>query len=137
MSIVGALRRGQRAAERLMVDQCLIRRRTGETTGPGGVITPEYEVLYGPDLEPYRGKCRLQQPTGTAQEQESGEANVLLIRFELQLPVSAVGLQADDEVLMTASVHDSDLPGREFLIRSVAHKTHAVMRRLQLEERTS
>lgn len=130
MDVAAVLERGRAAAETLMVDECIIRRRTGESIGPGGVITPDYETVY-------QGKCRMQQPTGTAQEQESGEANLLLVRYELQLPMEAVGLEPDDEVLMVASVHDPDVVDREFLIRAVAHKSHAVMRRLQLEERTS
>jgi hypothetical protein len=130
MDVAAVLERGRAMAEALMVDECVIRRRTGETTGPGGVVTPTYDPVYS-------GRCRLQQPATTAQEQESGEASLLMLRFELQVPMSVVGVQADDEVLMTTSAHDPDLVGREFLVRGLSHKTHAVMRRLQLEERTS
>ena len=130
MSIQNALAAGRRAAERLMVDQCTIRRKTGETTDDDGNITPTYDPVYS-------GKCRLQQPTATAQEEDSGEASLLMVRFELQLPMSVAGVQADDEVRMTASVYDPDLPGRDFVVRGLSHKTHAVMRRLQVEERTS
>ena len=124
------LARGRAAAEEGMVDECVIRRRDGETTGPGGVVTPTYETVY-------EGRCRMQQPTGAAREEDSGEASLLMVRFELQVPMSVVGVQADDEVLMTASVHDPDLVGREFLVRGLFHKTHATARRLQCEERTS
>ena len=113
-----------------MVDACTIRRRTGETTGPGGVVTPTYVTVF-------EGQCRLQQPTGTAREEDAGEAALLMVRFELQVPMSVVGVQADDEVTVTASVHDPDLVGREFLVRGLFHKTHATARRLQVEERTS
>jgi len=113
-----------------MQDQCVIRRPTGETTGPGGVVTPTYEPVY-------EGRCRMQQPTGTAREEDAGEAALLMVRFELQLPMAVVGVQADDEVKMTASVHDPDLVNREFLVRGLFHKTHATARRLQVEERTS
>lgn len=131
MDVDAVLARGRAAAEALMQDQCTIRRRTGEATDPvSGEITPTYEPIYS-------GRCRVQQPTGTAQEQDAGEASVLLLRFELQLPMSVVGVQADDEVLLTASVHDPDLAGREFLVRGLSHKTHAVMRRFQVEESTS
>jgi len=124
------LARGRAAAEALMVDACTIRRRTGETTGPGGVVTPTYVTVF-------EGQCRLQQPTGTAREEDAGEAALLMVRFELQVPMSVVGVQADDEVTVTASVHDPDLVGREFLVRGLFHKTHATARRLQVEERTS
>lgn len=131
MSVSSLLARGRRAAERLMVDECVIRRRTGEETTDG------YGNITRATTDVYAGKCRVQQPTATAQEQESGEASMLLLRFELQLPMSAVGVQADDEVEVTASRHDPDLPGRRFVVRGLAHKTHGVMRRLQVDESTS
>jgi len=121
---------GRAAAEALMVDQCRIRRRVGETTGPGGVVTPAYEVLY-------EGRCRVQQSGGQAAAVEAGEARLLLLRLEVQVPMSVTGLQPADEVLMVASAHDPDLPGRQFRIRDLAHKTHATSRRLQVEEVTS
>ena len=129
MSVAAALARGRAAAERLMVDTCMIRRRTGETTGSGGVVTPTYSPVYS-------GKCRMQQPTATAGVEDVGEASLLMVRFELQLPMSVTGVQADDEVRITASV-DADLVGRDFLVRGLAHKTHATARRLQVEESTS
>jgi hypothetical protein len=114
-----------------MVDECVIRRRTGETTDDeSGVVTPTYATVYA-------GKCRMQQPAATAQEQESGEAALLMVRFELQVPISVVGVAADDEVQVTASVHDPDLVGRLFAVRGLFHKTHATARRIQVEERTS
>jgi hypothetical protein len=133
VSAATVLARGRAAAERLMVDACLIRRRTGESTDPdSGVITPTYSTVY-------EGKCRVQQSTGSssATEEDAGEAHQLMVRFEVQIPMSVVGVQADDEVLITASVHDPDLVDREFLVRGLAHKTHAVMRRLQVQEATS
>lgn len=114
-----------------MVDACTIRRRTGETTDPDtGVITPTYQQLYA-------GRCRVQQPTAQATAQDPGQAHVLMLRLEVQLPMSVTGLAVDDEVLITASAHDPDLPGRVFLVRDLAHKTHATARRVQVQERTS
>ena len=127
-----ALARARRTAERKMVDTCVIRRKTG--TGEG---SDEFGNVTRATSDVYAGKCRLQQPTATAQEEDSGEASSLMIRFELQLPMSVVGVQADDEVEMTGSRHDPDLAGRLFVVRGLSHKTHAVMRRLQVEERTS
>jgi len=129
VSVATALARGRAAAERLMVDQCVIRRRTGETTGPGGVVTPTYEQLYA-------GRCRVQQPPVQAQEQQPGEARVLVLRLEVHVPMSVVGLGVGDEVTVTRSAHDPDLPGRTFIVRDLAHKTQATARRLGVVERT-
>lgn len=129
MSIASALAQGRQTAEKLMVDACVIRRRTGETTGPGGVVTATYSTLY-------TGKCRVQQPNAQAQQQDAGEAYLLMVRLEVQLPMSVTGLQAEDQVTVTDSV-DPDLPGRVFVIRDLAHKTHATARRVGVTERTS
>jgi len=129
LAVAALLARGRRAAERLMVDECVIRRRTGETTGPGGVVTPTYEQLYA-------GRCRVQQPPVQAQAQEPGEAHVLVLRLEVHVPMPVSGLRVGDEVEITASAHDPDLVGRTFLVHDLAHKTQATARRLGVVERT-
>ncbi len=132
MSRASVLSRGRRAAEAGMVDRCTIRRRTGETTDDAGHVT----LTYGPPDPVYTGRCRVQQPDTQAREETPGEAYVLMLRRELQLPIAVVGLAAGDEVTIDASV-DPDLPGRTFVIRDLAGKTHATSRRVQVEEATS
>jgi len=130
MSLDLALMRGQRAAERLMVDACVIRRVTGQSRDDeSGTVT---DTL----IDVYAGKCRVQQRQETsASPVNSGEDYVLLLSVELQLPLAVVGLEVSDQVEITQS-RDADLPGRRFLIRSLAHKTHATARRVQCTERT-
>ncbi|MFG3639088.1 DUF6093 family protein [Micromonospora sp. NPDC047762] len=131
MSLASALARGRRAAERLMVDQCVIRRDAGTTYDPvTGYPTPN-------TTEVYAGRCRVQQQTASAGQRDVGEATVLLLRLEVQLPMSVVGVRVDDVVEVTASMHDPDLPGRRFRVRELAHKTHATARRFGVEEVTS
>lgn len=130
MSAASVLARGRAAADRLMVDACTIRRITGESTGTGGVITPTYSTLY-------IGKCRVQQPNAQAVEQSPGEAYALMLRLEVQLPMSVTGLQTEDQITIDSSMFDPDLPGRVFVVRDLAHKTHATSRRLGVQERTS
>lgn len=129
MSREALLARAQAAAEAGMADTCTIRRLTGEATSTAsGVITPTYATLY-------TGKCRLQQLISQARPHEVGEDHTLLIRFELQLPMSVTGLLVSDEVTITAS-RDSDLVGRVFLIHDLFHKTDASSRRVGVTERT-
>lgn len=130
MTAASLLARGRAAAERLMVDTCTIRRRTGETTDEYGQISP----TYGDPL--YTGRCRVQQAGAQAGAQQPGEAYVLLLRLEVQLPMSVVGLEVGDEITVTASAHDPDLVDRTFLVRDLAHKTHATARRVQVTEQT-
>ncbi|MGW5556856.1 DUF6093 family protein [Micromonospora sp. NPDC003944] len=124
------LARGRAAAERLMVDECVIRRVTGEASDDDGNVVNSYESLYS-------GKCRIQQHVGQAAQADVGEDFQLMLRLEVQLPMSVAGLEVGDEVTVTASVHDPDLPGRVFLVRDLAHKSHATARRVGVTERTS
>lgn len=131
MSRDALLARAQAAAERGMVDTCTVRRVIGEVTERGtGVVTRTHL-----DPNPYAGPCRVQQHQATADRQDAGEDQVLMLRLELQLPISVTGLQVADEVTITAS-RDPDLVGRVFLIHDLAHKTDASSRRVQCVERT-
>lgn len=131
MSVQSALARGRAAAERLMTDTCLIRRRTGETTDPGsGVITPTYTTIY-------TGRCRLQQRASTASAQDAGEAYRLMQRLELHLPATVEDVRPDDEATITASTTDPDVVGRPLVVRDAAYGTHRTARRLGVTEATS
>lgn len=132
MSREAVLARGRAAAEAGMVDHCVIRRVIARNTDPDtGEITPQY--LYP---HPYAGPCRIQQDKAQAQRHDVGEDHQLMLRLELQLPMSATGLEVGDEVTITAAAHDGDLVGRVLLISDLAHKTHATARRVQCVERT-
>lgn len=113
-----------------MVDTCTIRRVTGETTDVDGVITPTYLALYS-------GVCRVQQKQPYAERKDAGEAYLLALRLEVQLPMTVTGLEPDDELTIVTSLMDADLPGRVFVVRDLAHKTEASSRRVQCQEITS
>jgi len=131
MSRASALARGRMAAEAGMVDACTIRRRAGGTTDPvTGYPTQPYTTLYA-------GKCRIQQAVAVARPHQVGEDQVLVVRFDLQLPVAGTtGLQVSDEVTVTASLNDADLVGKVFLVWELAHKSEATARRIGIIERT-
>jgi hypothetical protein len=132
MSRASVLARGRTAAELGMVDACTIRRMSGSgTTDPDtGLPTQSYTDLYA-------GKCRVQQATAQAQREDVGEDRLLLLRLEVQLPMTVTGLKVGDQITITSSVYDPDLPGRVFLVHDLAHKTEATSRRVQCTERTS
>lgn len=114
-----------------MVDTCTIRRENGTTMDPlSGTETSTYGDVY-------TGKCRFQAARAEAVEHDAGEDFLLLLRAELQLPMSVTGLAVGDVVTCTSSVSDPDLPGRAFRIRDLFHKTDATARRVQLMERTA
>lgn len=134
MSRESLLARGQAAALAGMVDTCTIRRVTGTTFDDfSGAPVRTY---LSPD--PYSGQCRVQQTRGESTQEDTGEDFFRLLRLELQLPITVVGLQLHDEVTITAvgPGRDQDLVGRVFLIRDLMHKTDATSRRPQITERT-
>jgi hypothetical protein len=130
MSRESATLRGRAAAEIGMQDACTITRETGETTGPGGVITPTTATLY-------TGKCRVQFKPMEGSGMDVGEAYLLLVRREVQLPMSATGLREGDQITITASALDPDLVGKVYVIRDIEAKTHLTARRVTVLEVTS
>lgn len=113
-----------------MEDACTIRRRTGDgPTGSDGSVTPAYTTLY-------TGQCRVQQVTTEPTPADEAEDRRLLVRLIVQLPISVTGLQAADEITITAAAHDADLIGRVFLVNGLHHKSHATARRVGVIERT-
>jgi hypothetical protein len=130
MSATSVMLQGRARAEALMQDTCVIRRRSGETTDENtGEVTPTYTQLYN-------GRCRVQQRVANASPAEAGEAYALMLALEVQLPMSVTGLRTEDEIVITESL-DPDLVDRVFVIRALAHKTHATARRVGVVERTS
>lgn len=132
MSRATVLAAGRKAAEAGMADVCTIKRLdTGSTTNPdSGYPTSTYTTLY-------TGKCRIQQQAVIARPHDVGEDTVLIVRFDLQLPVAGTeGLKVNDIVTITACVHDADLVGREFQVWELAHKSEATARRVGITERT-
>jgi hypothetical protein len=130
MSRASVLARGRSAAEAGMVDACTVTRvgaRVTDTTS--GEVTSPTTTLY-------TGRCRVQQAQAVATEETVGEDHLLMLRLEVQLPMSVAGLKVGDEITITASAHDPDLPGRVFRVHDLAHKTHATSHRVQCVEKT-
>jgi hypothetical protein len=131
MSATSAVLAGRRAAERLMRDACTITRAgTPVTNDATGQVTNTPTTVYS-------GKCRVQQTVPVSKPGNVGQAAVWLQRLELQVPMTATGIQSDDLVTITASALDADLVGRTFHVRELGHKSHMTSRRVQLEEVTS
>ncbi|AGL13876.1 DUF6093 family protein [Actinoplanes sp. N902-109] len=129
------LAQGRRAAEAGMTDACRIQRRTGSTVDDfSGAEIPTYDVVY-------EGKCRLQQRGGQAEEEDAGEAHILLQQAELQLPVlvdgQATQVDVDDEVTITAAAHDPALVGQLYRVQDIPVRSEATARRVQLRRHTS
>lgn len=131
MSRESVLARGRVAAEVGMVDAVTIRRTTGVSTNDQtGAVTPVQTVIY-------TGKARIQQSIAMGQRVESGEASLVVLRLELQLPVAtSTAVDRGDIVTVDSAVNDASLPGRTFVIRDLHHKSEATARRMTCEEVT-
>jgi hypothetical protein len=128
-----ALLRGRNLVERLMVDACTVVRKTGETVGAGGVITPITTTVY-------TGKCRIVVRTRErlgGSWVDVGEELRVVSRLELQIPISAVELFEGDKVTMTASTYDPQLVNKQYAVRDTMHKSFLTSRRVTITETSS
>lgn len=130
MSRATVLARGRAAALISMVDACTITRVTGRTTNTTtGAVTQTTSTIY-------TGACRIQQHQAQAQREDVAEDHLLLLRLEVQVPMTVTGVEVGDRVTITASARDADLVGRVLLVRELAHKTDATARRIGCVEKT-
>mgnify|MGYP007060833307 CR=1 FL=1 len=116
---IGDVRRAARSiAEERMQDQCQVTRRASEGARDpetGKVTYPDPTVLYGPDVEPHRGKCRVRMPYANAAVMVDAGATLVMQQTHLSLPWDVV-LERGDVV----EILDSDNPllvGKTFTIR--------------------
>lgn len=127
-----ALTEGRATAEALMVDACTISR------GPfsPGTFDPVTGVWTDPaSTVIYAGVCQVQVSDGlTAREVEVAQTEITAMRLTVKVPIAAVGVLVDDEVTVTAAVHDPDLVAKSFRVVATHTKSFATARRLQVEE---
>jgi hypothetical protein len=117
----------QRRAERMMVDECAIFRKTGTTTDPNtGAVVDSYATVH-------TGKCRVRMQSSWATDRTAGEQPITVSRYMLQIPVSVTGVEIGDLVDITES-KDPDLVGHRIRIDGPFGQTHATARRYICEE---
>ena len=125
-------------AEAELDDRCVIKRETGYTYADNGARVPTYDTIYDdPDTPGAGGPCRVRMTTNIginpAADTATGQQHVTVTQVLLQVPVTAVGVQAADVVDVTASL-DPQLPSHQFRIDGpFPGQTHAVLRRFWLE----
>lgn len=127
--VTAALPELRRHAESLMVD-------AGELRGPGTRVLDEDTGQYvdTPGPVKYAGKAKIQTTATIGNDSEAGDRLVMQTRFEVHLPVDAPAAAVDDVFVVTASVNDPQLVGRQFRVASLSHRTWPVERRLAVEE---
>jgi hypothetical protein len=109
----------------------MIRRKTGDTTDPDtGVVTPTYATVY-------TGKCKVQTFTNRELVKSGGEHEFINQRYEVDIPVSAVGVLVNDEITLDVATYDVDLVGRQYRVVGLMNKSLGTARRLGVEELVS
>lgn len=116
---------GQALAESIMSDTVRVERDGVLVTDPAtGAVSNTPTVLY-------TGKAQIRPETSSeAGSQDAGEARDLLDQFLVKIPMAAADVQADDTVIVTASV-DGSLTAARLRVIGVVRGTAVTARRLR------
>lgn len=118
----------RREAESLLIDTCLIERRTGQTSNdPGtGMSTPTYATYWS-------GPCRALVRSDTQPVPVGAElANVL--HLEVSIAVDAPAPHIGHRITITAAVFDSSLAGAQVFVTGVPVGSQMILRRITAEK---
>ena len=134
MSVERALSRGRTAAERLMVDTCIIRRGSSEP-----VIDDETgAVTEGSRTVVYEGKCKVQSRSTVSSSPDAGGHSFVVVSREVHIPMGDAGDVWDDDVVeVTSSRFNGFTVGKEYRVEGFTPDTFDTAARLPVKEMTS
>lgn len=125
--IGGVLGMGRRMAEARMTDKC-------EITRAG---TPVWDEEAGENIGPvevvYQGPCRVKHPSTAARDVEAGSQLLAVTFTELHLPLSAVGVRADDAATILESSTRLEQAARQFTIMAPFDGSQTTALRFRVE----
>jgi hypothetical protein len=127
MDAAGITTRLRRLDESTMVDACTVKRLTGTTTDNDGNITPTFSTIF-------TGPCRVVRGGTLGAEAAAAGAVVVEARDTVNVPITAVGIEVDDVITITASQLDPDLVGRYWRIAQPSRATYLTSRQFAIEE---
>lgn len=129
MSVTTAVKQAQKAAERMMVDTCVISR---PSDGPP-IRDPETgESHPPPPIEVYDGRCKVQVSSASSTI-ITGNAPAIVQKLELHIPVSASTPEIGDKVTLTDTPGKPERTGQKFTVAAILDKTFQSAQRLQVE----
>ncbi|MCZ2261582.1 DUF6093 family protein [Isoptericola sp. QY 916] len=128
MTAAGALRRGRRMAEKLMVEAVRVVRLGAQVVDPvtGDLVQPETEV--------YAGKAKVQTYEAQESNPDAGGHTYTVQRYAVHLPVGGYAPVVGHVITVTTAVMDPNLTGRKFRVVALLHKSMATAYRLGVEE---
>jgi len=123
------LARGRRAAERLMVDECLITRPGATVTDPDtGQVTNE------PGEQVYSGKCEVKTKDTVAAKPEAGEHSFTVVARVVKIPANSADVADGDVVTLTATRHTAFTVGKQYKVDGFTPDSLETASRLPVEE---
>jgi len=125
VTVTGALRRGRRMAEKLMIDAVTIGRNTGALDP--GTFEPVLTQVYA-------GKAKIQTYEAFEQNAEVGGGTATVQRYAVHVPVGSYEPKVGDVVTVTTGTLDPLLGGRQYVVRGLLHKSYATAYRLLVDD---
>ncbi|MCT9624289.1 hypothetical protein HWD94_04015 [Pseudarthrobacter equi] len=123
------LARGRRAAERLMVDECLIARPGAAVTDPDtGNVTNE------PGRTIYEGKCEVKSKETVAANPEAGEHSFTVVARVIKIPANAADVADGDVVTLTVTRHNAFTVGKQYKVDGFTPDSLETASRLPVKE---
>ena len=132
MGLEATLRRGRRAAEKLMSSSVEVRRFTGETVIDDETLieTPVFDVVYS-------GRAKIASYEAFEQTPEVSGGVVTVVRLRVDFPAGSFVAKPGDEAHVLSDSSDPLLGGRRFRLTVAApYKSHATAYRVAAEEVT-
>ena len=109
----------QAEAESMMQTTAIVERITGLTTDPlTGAVVEQAEIVYGPTIEPHRGRCRVKAGGTKPADADVAGGTVQTSTDELHFPASATGMARGLRATIVASVNQPRLIGNQYRITS-------------------
>lgn len=132
MSAASATRMGRRAAERQMVDTCVITRGAGQrVTDPStGKVTVTGTTVYS-------GKCQVVSKNSSTAEPEAGGKEFTVVSRQVKIPANAADVKDGDVVKITASLLNDFTAGKKYKVEGYTPDSFDTAARLPVKEVTS
>lgn len=141
MTARSVLARGRRRHRSLLLDSCLIKRKTDETVDEAtDQITPVYSTIYDSPTTPGAGApCRV-KPFQSGHNSTAGESPLQLQRYEIQLPWDAGSDVLEDDLVIITATDDAGLLAwtaqHPFVVTDPLYNGTATVRHIVVEART-
>lgn len=120
-------------AESLMVDECIVRRGTGET-----VVDPDTgSVVDAPGVTVYEGKCKVQSKDSATATPDAGGHTFVSVSRQIHIPANSADVEDDDVVEITASRFNTLGVGKMYRVEGFTPDSFDTAARLPVKEMTS